>query len=134
MLFAVLGLVIAGALFFVLNLLISANYDAGTGFIEDWIIRATCEHYELTGTIRDAAGKPVPYALVEASYYDERLTTRSAGDGRFALRADEAVCDRLPPEYVSVLVVADDFRPKRQSVPYESEPLEVTLDARDFRP
>ena len=134
MLFAVLGVVIAGALFFVLNLLVSANYDAGTGFIEGWIIRATCDQYELTGTIRDAAGKPVPYALVEASYFDERLTTRTAGDGRFALRADEAVCDRPPPEYVSVLIVADDFRPKRQSVPYDSEPLEVTLDARDFRP
>ena len=87
-----------------------------------------------TGTVRDAQGRPVPFAVVEASYLDERLTTRSNTDGSFVLAADEAVCDRRPPRNVQLLVMADEFRPKRAAVPFEAGSVEVTLDARDFRP
>ncbi len=132
--FAAFGVVIASALFFVLNLLISANYSAGTSFIEDWIVQATCDEYELSGTVRDTAGKPVPFAIVEAAYFGSTLTTRSNSDGTFRLQAAEAVCDERPPERVNVLIMADDFRPKRHSVPFEQSILDVSLDARDFRP
>ena len=50
------------------------------------------------------------------------------------LAAAEAVCDRRPPASVQVLVMADDFRPKRQSVPFEAGEVELTLDPREFRP
>jgi hypothetical protein len=134
LLFGVVGVVIASLLFVVLNAIVDANFEAGTTLIERWIVRATCSQYELEGTVRGANGRPVAFAVVEASYLDERLTTRSGEDGRFVLRAAEAVCDRRPPRNVTLLVIADDYRPKRQSVPFESDELDVTLDARDFRP
>ena len=133
-LFAAFGVVIASALFVVLNVLISANYEAGSGLIERWILRATCNRFELEGTVRDAGGRPVPFAIVEASYPGATLTTRSNSDGTFLLEAAEAVCDRQPPVNVTVLVVADDYRPKRQTVPYDRGSLDVALDAREFRP
>jgi hypothetical protein len=132
--FAAFGVVIASALFFLLNVLISANYNAGTSFIEDWIVRATCDEYELAGTVRDTAGRPVPFAIIEAAYFGATLTTRSNSDGTFRLKAAEAVCDQRAPERISVLIMADDFRPKRHSVPFEQGVLDVSLDARDFRP
>jgi hypothetical protein len=134
LLFIAVAALIASALFFVLNVLITANYDAGRGMIERWIIRATCSQYELTGSIRDAGGKPVAFAVIEVSYPAERLTTRSDGEGTFVVRAEEAICDRRPPANVDVLVVAEGFRPKRQSLPFDAESVEVKLDARDFRP
>jgi hypothetical protein len=134
LLFVVVGVVVASLLFVALNLVVSANLEAGTGLIERWILRATCDEYELSGTVRDTSGHPVPYAVVEASFYDERLTTRSRADGTFALKANEAVCDRAPPGNVSVLVLADNYRPKRHSVPFTTDTLDVALDARDFRP
>lgn len=132
--FIAVGLVVASVLFLGLSFIVSANFEAGVGLVERWIVRATCDQYELTGTVRDARGQPVPYAVVEASYLDERLTTRSNNDGTFMLAAAEAVCDRRPPASVQVLVMADDFRPKRQAIPYEAGEIELTLDAREFRP
>jgi hypothetical protein len=121
-------------LFSLLNLLISANFDAGTSFIEGWIERATCDRYELTGTVRDTTGRPVPYAVIEVTYLDDRLTTRSGGDGAFTVAANEAACDQRPPSTVTILVLAEDYRPKRQSVPFDRDSVELTLDPRDFRP
>jgi len=132
--FALVGLVVASTLFFVLNFLISANYETGVSFIERWIVRATCDQYRLEGTIRDASGRPVQFALIEVTYLDDRLTTRSLGDGSFRIEAAEPVCDRAPPANVGVLVVAEGFRPKRQAVPAGQDTVELTLDARDFRP
>ena len=133
-LFAVVGLVVASAVFFVLNLLVSASYEVGTGFIERWILRATCHQYELEGTVRDTAGTPVPFAVVEVSYLGQQLSTRSRGDGTFSIKAAEALCDQAPPANVTVLVVADQFRPKRQSLAFDAEEVDVTLDPREFRP
>ena len=134
LLFALVGVAIASVLFLMMNFIISANFEAGVGVVERWIVRATCEQYELEGTVRGTNGRPVPYAVVEVSYLDERLTTRSNHDGRFALAADDAVCDRRTPANVQLLVMADDFRPKIQSVPFKDASVDVTLDARDFRP
>ena len=134
LLFAVVGLVVASVLFLAFGFIVSANLDAGVGFVERWIVKATCDQYELAGTVRDAGGQPVPYAVVEVSYPDERLTTRSNTDGSFMLAADKTVCDRQTPRSVQLLVAADDFRPKTTAVPYDEGTVEVTLDARDFRP
>ena len=134
LLFIAVGLVVASVLFVALNFIVSANFEAGVGLVERWIVKATCDQYELTGRVRDSRGQPVPYAVVEASYLDERLTTRSNVDGTFMLAAAEAVCDRRPPASVQVLVMADDFRPKRQAIPFEAGEVELTLDAREFRP
>ena len=77
----------------------------------------------------------MPYAVVEASYLDERLATRSNDDGTFVLAAAEAVCDRRPPANVQLVVMADDFRPKRQAVPFEAGVASRSRSiARDFRP
>lgn len=134
LLFAVIGLVIASAVFLLLNVLVSAGHDAGTGFIERWIIRATCAQYELRGTVRDATGKPVPYAVIEVTYFDEQLSTRSGVDGAFALKAAEPVCDQAPPANVTLLVLADEYRPKRQTLAFEVALVDVRLEPREFRP
>jgi hypothetical protein len=130
----VVGLVVASALFLALNFVVSTNFESGVRIVERWILRATCDQYELMGTVRDSRGQPVAYAVVEASYLDERLTTRTKTDGTFVLAAAEAVCDRRPPANVQVLVMADEFRPKRQAVPFDADEVELRLDARDFRP
>jgi hypothetical protein len=134
LLFIAVGVVVASVLFVALNFIVSANFEAGVDIVERWIVKATCDQYELTGRVRDSRGEPVPFAVVEASYLDERLTTRSNLDGTFMLAAAEAVCDRRPPASVQVLVMADDFRPKRQAIPFEAGEVELTLDAREFRP
>jgi hypothetical protein len=134
LLFIAVGLVVASVLFVALNFVVSANFEAGVDIVERWIVKATCDQYELTGRVRDSRGEPVPFAVVEASYLDERLTTRSNVDGTFMLAAAEAVCDRRPPASVQVLVMADEFRPKRQAIPFEAGEVELTLDAREFRP
>jgi hypothetical protein len=134
LLFLAVGLVVASVLFLGLSFLVNANFDASVAYVEGWIVRATCDRYELAGTVRDTRGRPVPYAAVEASFLGERLTTRSNTDGSFMLTADKAVCDRRTPRSVQLLVVADDFRPKTTAVPYDAGSVEVTLDARDFRP
>ncbi len=132
--FMAVGVVVASLLFLVLSLLVDANFDAGVGFVERWIERATCEQYELSGTVRDTRGRPVAFAVVEASYFDERLSTRTTSDGRFTLAADEAICDRRPPRTVELIVMADDFRPRRSSIPFDESRIEVTLEPRDFAP
>ena len=43
LLFAAVGVVVASVLFIVLNFIVSANFEAGTGIIERWIVRATCD-------------------------------------------------------------------------------------------
>jgi hypothetical protein len=128
------GLVVASVLFMAMNFIVTANFDAGVGVVERWILGAMCDRYELTGTVRGTGGQPVPYAVVEVSYLDERLATRSNHDGTFVLEASEEVCDRRPPARVQLLVMADEFRPKTQAVPFEAGTVEITLDARDFRP
>ena len=132
LLFAAIGLVVASVLFLGVSFLVTANFDAGTRFFERWIVRATCEAFELTGVVRDTGGLPVAYAVIEVSYLDERLTTRSNSDGRFVVTADDAICDRRPPRDVSLVVMADDFRPKRAAVPFTAGTVEVTLDRRGF--
>lgn len=134
LLFAAVGVAIASVLFLAMNLVVSANFEAGVAFVERFIVRATCDQYELEGVVRGTDGRPVPYAVVEVSYPDERLATRSNSDGRFILAAAEAVCDRRMPASVQLVVIADGFRPKRQTVPFDAGSVEVTLDARDFRP
>lgn len=132
--FMAVGVVVASVLFLVLSLLVDANFDAGVGFVERWIERITCNQYELSGTVRDTRGRPVAFAVVEAAYLDERLTTRTTSDGRFTLAAGEAICDRRPPRTVDLIVVADDFRPRRSSIPFDESRIEVTLEPRDFAP
>ncbi|HET7925700.1 MAG TPA: carboxypeptidase-like regulatory domain-containing protein [Rhodanobacteraceae bacterium] len=134
LLFVAVGLVVASVLFLVLSFLVNSNFDASVGFFERWIVKYTCDRYELKGTVRDTRGRPVPYAVVEAAFLDERLTTRSNPDGTFLLMADKAVCDRRLPRNVQLVVMADNFRPKPSTLPYDQGSVEVTLDARDFRP
>jgi hypothetical protein len=134
LLFAVIGVVIASMMFLLLNVLVNASHDTGTGLIERWIIRITCAEYELRGRVRDAAGKPVPYAVVEVTYLDEHLSTRSGTDGSFALKAAEALCDQAPPANVTLLVLADEYRPKRQTLGFEVASVDVRLEPREFRP
>lgn len=134
LLFIVVGAVVASVLFLALNFVVSANWDASVSMVERWIIRATCDQYELSGKVRDMQGRPVPFAVVEVSYLDERLSTRSNTDGSFKLVAEEAVCDRRLPRNVQLLVLADDFRPKTMVVPFEEDTFDVTLESRDFRP
>jgi hypothetical protein len=132
LLFGAVAVVVASVLFLGVGFLWSANHEAGTRLFERWIVRATCEAFELTGVVRDTGGLPVAYAVIEVSYFDERLTTRSTNDGRFVVKADDAICDRRPPRDVSLVVMADDFRPKRSVVPFAAGTVEVTLDRRGF--
>lgn len=128
---AVVGVVVAAVLFFILNLAISATEETSTGWIERWIIRATCENYELSGSVKDAEGAPIAFALVEAVYLDQRLTTRSRGDGQFRLAGNHKTCEEQP-EVVAVYVSADDFRQKRRVLRYDESTLDIVLDRVDF--
>jgi len=132
--FIAVGLVVASVLFLGLSVIVNANFEASVDYVEDWIVRATCDRYELAGTVRDVRGQPVAYAVVEVSYLDERYTTRSAGDGAFVIAAEERVCDRAPPRNVQLVVMADDFRPKQTLVPYDAGSIDIALEPRDFRP
>jgi hypothetical protein len=134
LLFVAVGIVVASVLFLAVNFVVTANFEASTNLFERWIVRATCNQFELSGVVRDTSGRPVAYAVVEVSYLDERLTTRSTSDGTFVLTAAEAICDRRAPRDVSLLVMADEFRPKRQAVPFDAATVEVLLDPRGFRP
>lgn len=131
--FAVVGVVVASLLFVAISFVVSANFEAGTDVVERWIIRATCDQYELSGRVRDSAGRPVAYAVIEVSYLDERLATRSAPDGSFRVAAAEPVCDRRLPAHVSLLVMAEDYRPKQQQVAFDAGSIDIALDPRDFR-
>jgi hypothetical protein len=132
--FALVGVAAASFVFIVLNFLVSSNFETMTSYVERWIIRATCERYEVHGTVRDAAGVPVPYAVIEVAYLEERLSTRSNTDGSYVIRAAEPECDRVAPANVSVIVVAEGFRPKRQTVPFASATLDVALSSQELRP
>ena len=57
--FAAVGVIVAAALFFVLNLAITATEDTSTSLIQRWLVRATCERYELSATGRDVDGAPI---------------------------------------------------------------------------
>jgi hypothetical protein len=129
--FAAVAVVVAAALFFVLNLAITATQDTSTSIIQRWLIRATCERYELSRSVRDVEGAPIPFAVVEALYLDQRLTTRSRGDGRFRLAGDHKTCEERP-DVVSVFVSADDFRSKRRVLRYEEPTLDIVLDRANF--
>jgi hypothetical protein len=131
LIFAVVGVVIAGALFFLLNVAITVTEDESVGFIERWINRAICDNYELSGSVKDAEGAPVPFAVVEVVYLDQRLTTRSRGDGRFQLAGNHKTCEERP-EVVSVYVSADEFRAKRRVLEYGEATLDIVLDRAGF--
>ncbi|HJR70893.1 MAG TPA: carboxypeptidase-like regulatory domain-containing protein [Gammaproteobacteria bacterium] len=132
--FGAIGIVVASVLFLAINVVVSANMEAGTGFVERWLVRNMCSQYELNGTVLDTTGRPVAFAVVEVSYLDERLTTRSNSDGTFTIAAPEAMCEGRAPANVALLVMADDHRPKRHSVPFNADTFEVTLERRDFSP
>ena len=129
--FGVVGAVVAAVLFFALNIAISMTEDARTGLIERWILRATCERYALTGTVRDAQGAPIAFATIEAVYLDQRLATRSGNDGRFQLAGRRKDCEDRP-EVVSVYVSAEEFRAKRRVLPFGEGTFDVVLDRIDF--
>jgi hypothetical protein len=131
LIFVVVGVVIAAVLFFALNVAITATDDARTGAIERWFVRATCDRYALSGSVRDTQGAPIPFATVEAVYLDQRLTTRSREDGRFQLSARRKDCDERP-DVVSVYVTADDFHAKRRVLQFDEDTLDVVLDRVDF--
>src|SRR5262245_66200734 len=94
LLFIAVGLVVASLLFLGLSFVINLNRDASVSYLEGWIVRVTCDQYELAGTVRDTRGRPVPYAVVEVSVLDERVTTRSNPDGSFTVAADKPVSER----------------------------------------
>ncbi|HUL80965.1 MAG TPA: carboxypeptidase-like regulatory domain-containing protein [Gammaproteobacteria bacterium] len=129
--FGVVAVVIAAVLFFALNLAITVTEDARTSAIERWILRATCDRYALSGTVRDPQGAPIPFATIEAVYLDQRLSTRSRNDGRFQLAGQHKDCDERP-DVVSVYVSADEFRGKRRVLPFDEGTLDVVLDRADF--
>jgi hypothetical protein len=131
LLFGVAAVVVAATIFFVLNLIVALSRDASTGAIERWIVSATCEAYELTGSIKNPSGAPVPFAIVEAAYLDARLVTRSGTDGRFRVAADKPLCERQPRE-VAVTVLADRHRSQRLVVPFTQTTLDFVLTPVDF--
>ena len=131
LIFAVVGLVIAAVLFFVLNIAITVTDDARTGAIERWIVRATCDRYALSGSVRDPRGMPIAFATVEAVFLDQRLTTRSREDGRFQLSGRRRNCQEQP-DVVSVYVTADEFHAKRRVLPFDENTLDIVLDRVDF--
>jgi hypothetical protein len=118
--------VLAVAFFYLLDLVYSVSREPSIGIIERWIVKATCENYELTGSVRDPKGVPIPFAIVEASYLNARLTTRSGPDGKYRLVADMPICERQPRS-AAITVIADAHRPARQVLPFDQTTLDVVL-------
>jgi hypothetical protein len=129
--FAVVGALIAAVLFFALNFAVTVTDDARVGAIERWIVRATCDRYALSGSVRDARGMPIAFATIEAVFLDQRLTTRSREDGRFALSGRRKSCEE-PVDVVSVSVTADSFHSKRRVLRFDEANLDIVLDRADF--
>ena len=131
LIFAVVGAVIAAVLFFALNIAVTVTDDARTGAIERWIVRATCDRYALSGSVRDVHGGPIAFATIEAVFLDQRLTTRSREDGRFQLAGRRKNCEEQA-DVVSVYVTADDFHSKRRVLRFDEVNLDIVLDRVDF--
>ena len=123
---AAVAAVLAIAFFYVLDIVYSASREPSIGLIERWIVKATCETYELNGSVRDPKGVPIPFAVVEAAYFDARLTTRSGPDGKYRIVADMPLCERQPRS-AAVTVIADAHRPTRQVLPFDQTTLDVVL-------
>lgn len=128
--FGVVAVVVAAAIFFALNVFVALTRDASTGAIERWIVNSTCTPYELEGTVRNPAGTPVPFAVVEVAYAAERLVTRSGPTGSFKIAASEDDCEAQPRE-ATVTVVADGHRPQRQAVPFGLQKIDVVVVPND---
>ena len=131
LIFAFVGVVIAGVLFFALNIAVTVTDDARTGAIERWIVRATCDRYALSGSVRDVRGMPIAFATIEAVFLDQRFTTRSREDGRFQLSGRRKNCGEQA-DVVSVYVTADAFHSKRRVLPFDEVNLDIVLDRADF--
>ena len=131
LIFAVVGAVIAAVLFFALNIAVTVTDDARIGAIERWIVRATCDRYALSGSVRDVHGMPIAFATIEAVFLDQRLTTRSREDGRFQLAGRRKDCEEQA-DVVSVYVTADDFHSKRRVLRFDEVNLDIVLDRVDF--
>ena len=131
LIFAVVGVVIAGVLFFALNFAVTVTDDARIGAIERWIVRATCDRYALSGSVHDARGMPIAFATIEAVFLDQRFTTRSGENGRFQLSGRRKSCEEQV-DVVSVSVTADAFRSKRRVLRFDEVNLDIVLDRADF--
>jgi hypothetical protein len=129
--FGAVGIAIAVLLSYMLNAAITVTHEESVGFFEGWIKRALCDKYELSGVVTDTQGAPIPFALVEVVYLDQRLSTRSRGDGDYRLVGDHKTCEERP-EVVSVYVSADDFRAKRRVLDFAESTFDVILDRNDF--
>jgi hypothetical protein len=99
--------------------------------IQRGLSRSSWERYELSGPVGLVEGAPIPFAVIEALYLDQRFETRSHGDGRFRLAGNHKTCEERP-EVVSVFVSADDYRSKRRVLRYEEPTLDIVLDRSDF--
>lgn len=128
---AAVAALLALVFFYVLDVVFSASREPSIGLIERWIVKATCGTYELAGSIRDPKGVPIPFAVVEAAYFDERLTTRSGPDGKYKILADMPICDRQPRS-ASITVIADAHRPARQVLPFDQTTFDVVLQPSSF--
>jgi len=128
---AAVAALLAVAFFYVLDVVFSASREPSIGLIERWIVKATCGQYELTGSVRDPKGVPIPFAVIEAAYLDERLTTRSGPDGKYRIFADMPVCDRQPRS-AAITVIADAHRPARQVLPFDQTTFDVVLQPSSF--
>ena len=128
---AAVAAVLAVAFFYVLDVVFSASREPSIGIIERWIVKATCDTYELVGSVRDPKGVPIPFAVIEASYLDERLTTRSGPDGKYRILADMPICDRQPRS-AAITVIADAHRPARQVLPFDQTTFDVVLQPSSF--
>lgn len=128
---AAVAAVLAFAFFYVLDVVYSASREPSIGLIERWIVKATCHQYELAGSVRDPKGVPIPFAVIEAAYLDERLTTRSGPDGKYRILADMPLCDRQPRS-AAITVIADVHRPARQVLPFDQTTFDVVLQPSSF--
>ena len=110
-LFGAVGIVVAAVLLSLLSWLIGPHFEAGTDYIEGWIIRATCEQYELAGTTKSDRGEPV-VAIVEAVFDGQRLRTISDANGAFRLASGKRTCKPLPTVAVSATPTAANYEPQ----------------------
>ncbi len=126
-LFGAVAAGIAVVIFYVLGLLIGPHFQIGADLIERWMVRSSCETYELAGNVHDSRGAPIPFAVVEVIYNDQRLTTRSGTDGAYRVVAKKRVCDPKP-ETVTATVRADSYRGVRRFLSFTLRRFDFALE------
>ena len=135
LLFAAVGLVVASVLFLVLSFLVSANFNAGVGIVERWIVKCDLRSVRAhghgsrfarpAGSVRRRRGVVSRRAAHDAQQHRRHFRARGRRGRLRPAAAAQRAAARDGRRFS-----AEAYKPCR----LKQGSVEVTLDAREFRP